>query len=268
MIVVKIGGDIYKKGLLDALVNDLKKILSNDRVIIVHGGGDEVTAIAEKLGKEQVFITSPEGIRSRFTDAETVEIYTMVMAGKINKSIVRWLLENGIPAFGLSGIDGFLLKGKRKKRLMIIDERQRRRIIEGGYTGIILEVNTSILHLLLEKGYVPVVAPIAIGEEYEYLNVNGDRAAGTIAGTMEADSVIFLTDVEGVILNGKTLNKLLMKDVQEILPKIGSGMDKKILASVEALKFGAKEAIIASGFVEKPLTTALNHSKTTVIVNE
>ncbi|MEM2725833.1 MAG: acetylaminoadipate kinase, partial [Candidatus Bathyarchaeia archaeon] len=85
MLVLKIGGDIFRGGLNDSLANDIKRILEGDRLVIVHGGGDEVTEIAEKLGKEQVFVTSPEGIRSRYTDEETVEIYTMVMAGRINK---------------------------------------------------------------------------------------------------------------------------------------------------------------------------------------
>ncbi|MEM2513670.1 MAG: acetylaminoadipate kinase, partial [Candidatus Bathyarchaeia archaeon] len=127
MIVLKIGGDIYKRGLGESLIDDVKKILENDKVVIVHGGGDEVTDISERLGKKQIFVTSPEGIRSRYTDEETVEIYTMVMAGRINKAIVRWLLSHGILAVGISGIDGALMVANRKKKLLIIDERGRKR---------------------------------------------------------------------------------------------------------------------------------------------
>ncbi|MCW4020565.1 MAG: [LysW]-aminoadipate/[LysW]-glutamate kinase [Candidatus Bathyarchaeota archaeon] len=268
MIVLKIGGDIYKEGLKSHLLHDVKKVLEHEKLVIVHGGGDEVTAIAEKLGKEQVFITSPGGIRSRYTDKETVEIYTMVMAGRINKAIVRWLLGQGVPAAGLAGVDGALLRAKRKKRLLIIDERNRKRIIEGGFTGKITEVNTAVLELLLENGYVPVVAPIALGEENEFLNVDGDRAAGQIAGALKADNVIFLTDVQGVRLKGEYVKHLLMRDAEESLPEIGAGMDKKVLASVEALKAGAKEAVISSGFAEEPVTSALNHTNCTVITVE
>jgi len=93
MIVLKIGGDIFQKGLKSTLGNDIRKVLEREQLVIVHGGGDEVTKVAGKLGKEQVFITSPSGIRSRYTDKETVEIYAMVMAGRINKAIVKWLLS-------------------------------------------------------------------------------------------------------------------------------------------------------------------------------
>ena len=264
MIVLKIGGDVFDKGLSPDLCDDIKKTLGS-KLVIVHGGGDEVTQIAEKLGKKQVFVTSPSGIRSRYTDEETVEIYTMVMAGRISKSIVRWLLRKGIRAVGLSGVDGALLRSDRKKRLLIVDDRNRKRIIEGGFTGKITQVNTSILELLLENGYLPVVAPIALGKENEFLNVDADRAAGQIAGALKADSVIFLTDVQGVFLKGECVRKMLMRDAEKLLPRIGPGMDKKVLASIEALKAGVKEAIISSGFVKEPVTSALKHVNGTVI---
>jgi len=263
MIVLKIGGDLYKKGLNTSLVNDVKEAFLREKMIIVHGGGDEVTAIAEKLGKKQVFITSPSGIKSRYTDKETVEIYTMVMAGR-----VQHLLSHGLPAVGLAGIDGCLLRAKRKKKLLIIDERGRKRIIEGGYTGKITTVNTKVLAPLLESGYLPVIAPIALGEENELLNVDSDRAAASIAGALKADDVIFLTDVQGVMINGKYVKNLSIREAEDLLPTIGPGMDKKLLASIEALKSGVKEAIISSGFVDAPVTNALNHTLGTVITVE
>jgi acetylglutamate/LysW-gamma-L-alpha-aminoadipate kinase len=268
MIVLKFGGDIFRGGLNRALANDVKKILESSRLIIVHGGGDEVTEISEKLGKKQVFITSPEGIRSRYTDEETVEIYTMVMAGRINKAIVRWLLSCGIPAVGLSGIDGALLIASRKKKLIIIDERGRKRLIEGGYTGKINRVNPQILIVLIENGYVPVISPIALGEEYEYLNVDSDRAAAQLAGALKADKIIFLTDVPGIRLGEEYLRRISLKDAKEILSKIGSGMDKKVIASIEALESGVKEAIIACGLVDEPVTGALKGLNGTVISTE
>ena len=265
MIVLKIGGDIFERGLNPSLSKDIKQIISNEKIIIVHGGGDEVTRIAEKLGKKQVFITSPSGIRSRYTDEETVQIYTMVMAGRINKAIVLWLLSQGISPIGLSGLDAEILKARRKKKLIIIDERNRKRIIEGGYTGKIYEVNTDVLRLLMESRYVPVVAPAAVGEEYELLNVDSDRAAAQIAGALGADRVIFLTDVEGVIVDGEYVKKLSLKESEQLLPKIGPGMYKKVLASIEALKAGVKEAIISSGLIEEPVAKALSHKVGTVI---
>lgn len=187
MIVLKIGGDILEKGMNENLSMDLHEIVKQAKIVLVHGGGDEVTRIAEKMGKKQVFITSPSGIRSRYTDEETVQIYTMVMTGKINKAIVRWLLSRGIQAVGLSGLDAAILKAERKKQLLTIDEKNRKRIIEGGYTGKIYEVNTDLLEVLVANGYVPVIAPAAIGRDYELLNVDSDRAGAQIAGALKAE---------------------------------------------------------------------------------
>ena len=268
MIVVKIGGDVYQKGLTLGLVEDIKKVLGTEKLVIVHGGGDEVTSIAKKLGKQQTFITSPGGVKSRYTDEETVEIFTMVMAGKINKAIVRWLLSKGVNAVGLAGLDAGTLRAERKKKLVIIDERDRKRIIDGGYTGKIVKVNTSLLELLVEKGYVPVVSPIALGEEYEFLNVDADRAAAQIAGALKAEKAVFLTDIQGLLVKDKPVKALSMREAEEILPTIGTGMDKKVLASVEALKAGAKEAVISSGLTAEPITSALTHRSGTVITVE
>ena len=265
MIVLKVGGDVFKSGLNQTLAEDVKRVLESEKLVVVHGGGDEVTEIAEKLGKKQIFVTSPKGIKSRYTDKETVEIYAMVMAGKVNKAIVKWLLSHEIPAVGLSGIDGRLLLANRKKRLVIIDERGRRRIIEGGYTGKINVVNSKLLEILIKNGYVPVVSPIALGEENEYLNVNGDRAAAQIAGALKAEKVIFLTDVSGVWLGEKCLKRLSLKEAKEILPKIGPGMNMKLIASIEALESGVKEAVIASGLIDEPITGALKGLNGTVI---
>ncbi len=268
MIVLKIGGDIFEKGLNRELSEDILRTLKEQKMIIVHGGGDEVTRIAEKLGKKQVFITSPSGIRSRYTDKETVQIYVMVMSGRVNKSIVLWLLRHGIPAVGLSGLDAAIIEARRKKRLIIIDERGRKRIIEGGYTGKINRVNTDVLKLLVDAGFIPVIAPAAISEEYELLNVDSDRAAAHIAGAVKADAVIFLTDVEGIMFKGEYLKRLTLKEAEEVLRRVGAGMDKKVLASIEALKAGVKEAIISSGFIEEPISKALNHEAGTVITSE
>jgi acetylglutamate/LysW-gamma-L-alpha-aminoadipate kinase len=268
LIVVKIGGDVYQKGLNVGLAEDIKKILETERLVIVHGGGDEVTSVAQRLGKQQTFITSPGGVRSRYTDEETVEIFTMVMAGKINKAIVRWLLSRGVNAVGIAGLDAGTIRAERKKKLVIIDERDRKRIIDGGYTGKIGKVNTSLLELLVEKGYIPVVSPIALGEDYEFLNVDADRAAAQIAGALKADKAIFLTDVQGLLVKDKPVKALSIREAEELIPKIGAGMDKKVLASVEALKAGAKEAVISSGLLSEPITNALTHKSGTVVTVE
>jgi acetylglutamate/LysW-gamma-L-alpha-aminoadipate kinase len=268
LYVVKMGGSILKEGASSDLVADLKELAKDNRIVLVHGGGVEVTETAAKLGKEQRFIVSPEGFRSRYTDKETIEIYTMVMAGKINKQIVLALQSKGVAAVGLSGLDGLLLKAERKKRLIAVDEHGRKKVIDGGYTGKINDVNVSLLQLLLEKGYVPVVTPIAMSEEFEPLNVDGDRTAAILAGTLKADRLILLTDVQGLVLKGKPISKISATEVREVLGSIGHGMSTKVHAALEALNQGVNEALITSGSGANPVSSALKHESGTVITRE
>lgn len=265
MIVVKIGGSILSDTLHTSIFDDFLRILRNDKIIIVHGGGNQVTSIATKLGLEQRFVVSPQGIKSRYTDRQTAEAYTMVMSGQVNKSIVTVLLKNGINAVGISGIDGAILRAERKRRLLVINEKGRKMSIEGGYTGKIDRVNNSLINVLLERDFVPVISPIALGEEFEYLNVDGDRAAAHIAGSAQADKVIFLTNVPGLLINGRLIEDLKISDAKRMLPTIGFGMEKKVLACTEALELGVREAIIGDGSRENPVSRLLAHESCTVI---
>ena len=268
LLVIKMGGSILKKGASSELISDLKTLAKEHKLVLVHGGGAEVTEIAAKLGKEQQFIVSPQGFRSRYTDKETMEIFTMVMAGKINKQIVSALQSQGMNAVGLSGLDAALLKAERKKRLIIVDERGRKKVIDGGYTGKINEVKVDLLDLLLEEGYVPVVTPIATSEKFEPLNVDGDRTAAVVADALKADRLILLTDVEGLMLNGKLVPKITAAEAENNLSIIGKGMSTKVHAALEALNHGVKEVLITSGVKQQPISTALNHEWGTVMTNE
>jgi len=268
LLVIKMGGSILKGGTSSELGLDLKDLSPENKLVLVHGGGVEVTEIAAKLGKKQQFIVSPEGFRSRYTDKETMEIFTMVMAGKINKQIVTALQSQGIPAVGLSGLDGLLLKAERKKRLIAVDERGRKKVLDGGYTGKITEVNLDLLRFLLEKGYVPVVTPIATSQEFEPLNVDGDRTAAVIAGALKANCLILLTDVQGLILKGKPVRKINAAEIKDALSSIGKGMSTKVHAALEALNQGVAEVLVTSGNVKLPISSALKHECGTVISRE
>ena len=267
LIVVKVGGSILKE-VPPELVSDIKNVLSDNQLVLVHGGGKGVTAIASKLGKEQKFVFSPKGFRSRYTDKETMDIFTMVMAGKINKKIVAALIKQTIPVVGLTGLDGFLVQATRKKRLIIVDERGRKRVINGGYTGKVNQINVSLLQLLLENGFVPLVSPVAASEENEPLNVDADRTAANIAGALKADKLVLLTDVEGLKLDDKLVSKLSVDEVEDKLKKIGGGMITKVYAAKEALNQGVGEVVICSGVRENPISSALNHEGGTVISRE
>src|SRR2546425_400197 len=264
LITVKLGGDIIKKP-DPSLFADLKHASAQHSLILVHGGGDEVTEIADKLGKMQKFIVSPGGIRSRYTDEETVKIYTMVMCGKNNKELVAALEREKIPALGLSGLDGGLIRAERKKRLIsVVDGRKR--IVDGGFTGQISKINGDLLTAILKDGYIPVIAPVALGEEFEFLNVDSDRAAAYVAGELKADIIVFLTDVSGVYMENKLIREMKIGEAESTMKKVGFGMEKKLMACVEAVRMGVGKAIIASGKVEEPITQALAEKNCTVII--
>jgi len=264
-LVVKLGGSLLKEGVPDTILDDLARQAGSNKLIIVHGGGDLVTDIAQRLGKEQRFIVSPEGIRSRFTDKETSEIYTMVMSGMISKRLTAALGKRGVRAVSLSGLDGSLLLARRKKKLVTFDGRGRRILIDGGYTGKVERVNSDLIERLLAGGYLPLISPVAISEEGEALNIDGDRAAASAAIAIGADAIVFLTNVDGLMMEGRLVEKASAPQGRALLPSIGFGMQKKVMASVECIEGGVSEAIICSGLAENPVTKGLNHSNCTVI---
>ncbi|MBS7650078.1 [LysW]-aminoadipate/[LysW]-glutamate kinase [Candidatus Bathyarchaeota archaeon] len=265
LLVVKLGGSTLEEGVSEEFARDIKNTYENHKLVIVHGGGRKVTEIATRLGKEQKLIVSPEGFRSRYTDRETAEIYTMVMAGKINKEIVLALQRQSLNVIGLSGIDGALAVAERKKQLIIIDERGRKRVIEGGYTGKISRINVELLKILIENGYIPVVAPVAVGTEFEPLNIDGDRMAANIAGSLNADMLILLTDVAGLKLDGKLIQRMSLVEAKDSLSRIGHGMITKVYAAIEAIEMGVKKVSISPGMESSPITFSIENKCGTVI---
>ncbi len=267
MITIKIGGSVVDD-LHPSTISDIKKVAESEGIIIVHGGGKEVTKVCKQLGKEPKFVTSPSGIKSRYTDKETAEIFTMVMSGRINKAIVQMLQKNGIDAIGLSGADARVIEADRKKKLLIVNEKGRKQAIDGGYTGKIRKVNSKFINSLLEHGLTPVISPIAMSEESEFLNIDGDRAAAYVAGKVGCDKVLFITNVDGLLIDDKVVPKLTLAEARDIRPKIGPGMEKKILASTEALDMGVTQALIGNGQKENPISAAIAHDNCTVIERE
>jgi [amino group carrier protein]-L-2-aminoadipate/L-glutamate 6-kinase len=257
VLTIKIGDRVIESILSTRALQDLKAVVAESPTILVHGGGGTVTRIAERLGVQQRFVMSPEGFRSRFTDEETIQVYTMVMAGKINKQIVQRLQQEGIAAVGLSGLDGGLIRAERKKRIIVCDEGGRKRVIDGGYTGKIVGVNIDLLRNLLGAGYVPVIAPIALSEEFQPLNIDGDRTAAHIAGAIHARLLVLLTDVDGLSLEGELVSTLKAGEAKEFLPKIGPGMITKTYAALEAVSMGVECVKIGKGTIPTPFSAAL-----------
>src|SRR5881397_2347 len=193
MIVVKVGG---------AEGNDIDNVLIDlaprRDYVLVHGGSNEVDRLAEALGRPTRYITSPSGVVSRYTDKETMEVFTMALAGKMNTAIVARLQSLGAPAVGLSGVDGGLLTGRRKEAVRAVDNG-RVLLVKDDHSGIVEQVNASLIQLLFNAGYVPVVSPPGVTPRGELINADADRVAAQIAVAMKAETLVLFTNVPGLL---------------------------------------------------------------------
>jgi [amino group carrier protein]-L-2-aminoadipate 6-kinase len=266
ILVVKIGGT---EGVdFSAICDDAAECLAQgQKLVLVHGGSAEANALGEALGQPPRFITSPSGYTSRYTDRKTLEIFMQAVNGKVNTLLVEQLHTRGVNALGLSGLDGRLLQAVRKDTIQSI-ENGKRKIIRDDYTGKIESVNVDLLRLLLGNGYLPVIAPIAASGKGEALNVDADRAAAMVASALQAQTLLLLTGVPGLLKNFPDETSLITNLPKNKLPEaleLAQGrMKKKILGAEEALNGGVARIIIADGRIEHPISSALS-GKGTII---
>jgi acetylglutamate/LysW-gamma-L-alpha-aminoadipate kinase len=265
-IIVKLGGT---EGVdFSAICQDVVELqaLGHD-LILVHGGSAEANALGEGVGYPPRFVTSPSGFTSRYTDRKTLEIFAMAVNGKVNTLLVEQLQRLGINAFGLSGLDGRIIQARRKSAIRII-ENGKRKILRDDYTGKIEQVNTGLLCLLLASRNTPVIAPIAVSENGEALNVDADRAAAMIAASLRADVLLLLTAVPGLLKDfpdESSLIQTLPPSQLDSAMEIAQGrMKKKILGAKEAVQGGVGQVIIADGRVENPISNALAGNGTVI----
>ena len=256
VVVVKAGGRVLKEN-LDGIVRDIAGLADKGKVILVHGGGDLVTEYSKRMGVEPRIVVHPSGMRSRYTSLEELEVFTMVMAGLLNKRIVSMLESMGARALGVTGADLGFARAERKKRIIIVNERGRKQVIPGGYTGKIIMVSEKDLRSLLSLADVLVVSPLALGESGELLNVDGDQMASKIASALQANSLVLLTDVPGVVLDGDKIDELSAGEARRLLERIGPGMNRKVIMASEAVESGVGSAVISDGLRERPVTDAL-----------
>jgi len=269
VLVVKVGG---AEGVdYDSVCADMAALAREGQPwVLVHGGSFETNVVAEKLGHPPEFVTSASGYTSRKTDRTTIEIFEMVYCGKRNKGLVEKLQALGVNAVGLSGLDGRLLEGKRKKALKVVDpDSGKRFVLRGTYTGKVESVNTGLLKLLLDNGYHPVVTPPAISEESEAINVDGDRAAARIAAALEAETLVILSDVPGVLRafpdESTLIERLPRAEVAAAQERYAKGrMRIKLLGATEALDAGVQKVILGNSRGDGPVRAALG-GKGTVI---
>jgi acetylglutamate/LysW-gamma-L-alpha-aminoadipate kinase len=264
--VVKLGGT---EGVdFSAICQDAAELLKQgNRLVLVHGGSAEANTLGEALGAPPKMITSPSGYTSRYTDRKTLEIFLMAVNGKVNSLLTEQLQMLGINAFGLSGLDGRVLRAIRKDSIQSI-ENGKRKMIRDDYTGKIEAVNSDLLCLLLNAGYLPVIAPVAVSQKGEALNVDADRAAAMVAAALHAETLILLTAVPGLMRNFPDESTLIRNVPQSQLAAASDmaqgRMKKKVLGAEEALKGGVNRVIIADGRIQHPISNALSGNGTVI----
>ena len=249
-IVIKYGGStmeeerVKRSFALDVVL--LKYIGLNP--VVIHGGGPQIGEMLTKMGKKSQFV---EGMR--VTDRETMDVVEMVLVGKVNKEIVSLINQQGGKAIGLSGKDARLITAKKLKLTKSHGKGEKPEVIDIGMVGEVKAINPGVIEALEKENFIPVIAPVGVGEGGETYNINADLAAGKIASALRAEKFILLTDVEGVMdekhrliptLNAKQAKRLIAKKI------ISSGMIPKVNCCLDALKEGVAKAHIIDGRVE------------------
>ncbi|MFR5833524.1 MAG: acetylglutamate kinase [Acutalibacteraceae bacterium] len=237
IVIVKYGGNaMIDEELKKAVMGDLVLLsLIGIKVVLVHGGGPEITEMLNKIGKKTEFVGG-----LRVTDKETADVVQMVLAGKINKSLVNLLQSLGGKAMGLSGADGGLISAKQ------LDEKL-------GYVGEITSVNVQPVLDLLEKGYIPVISTVACDSDGNVYNINADTAAARIAGMLKAESLINMTDTAGLLENPEDestlISKIFVSEAQRLVnqKQLSGGMIPKVNCCIEAIRRGVKKVFIIDG---------------------
>ena len=240
--VIKYGGAAMSDSDLNVTfakdVTMLKKI--GIHIVIVHGGGKEITGLAQKLGIETEFSNG-----QRYTDERMLEVVLMALAGKINTEVVRRINTNGGKAVGVSGVDNLLLRARRLSA----------NGTDLGLVGDITAVNAGMLQMFLDNDLMPVVAPVAVGADYELLNVNADLAAAAIARSLKAEKLVYLSDVQGVMAGVRLISTLTRAEANLLIDEgtIAGGMIPKMHSAFETLEAGVRKVHIIDGRVKHSL---------------
>lgn len=239
IVVIKYGGNaMINDKLKDSVIRDIVLLsLIGVKVVLVHGGGPEITDMLQKIGKTSEFVNG-----LRVTDKETADIVQMVLAGKINKSLVNMIQIKGGKSIGLSGMDGHMIEARAKDKRL-------------GYVGEITGVNVAPILDVIEKGYIPVISTVGCDSEGNVYNINADTAAAKIAGELHAESLITLTDIAGILRDkddpSTLIPQILVSQAPELIADgvISGGMIPKVECCTNAIKWGVHKVFIIDGRV-------------------
>lgn len=237
IIVVKYGGNaMINEELKETVMGDIVLLTTiGIKVVLVHGGGPEITDMLAKIGKKSEFVNG-----LRVTDKETVDVVQMILAGKINKNLVNIIEKKGGKAVGLCGIDGHMIKAEQ------LDEKL-------GYVGEITNVNVQPILDVIEKGYIPVISTLGYDEDGNTYNINADTAAARIAGELQAESLISMTDIAGILRDkddpSTLISQIYVSDAPQLVREgvISGGMIPKVNCCIESIRRGVKKVFIIDG---------------------
>jgi len=258
MIIIKVGGGTTINW--DYVASDLKQLIAKEQVVLVHGAGAIRDEIAQKLQAPTKTIISPSGISSVYTNQQALDIFLMVYPGLVNKKIVATLQANGISALGLSGVDGALWRAKRKPNLLSKEGNKTKLLIDN-LTGRVEVVNADLIHLLVDNGYTPVIAPPALSYENEIVNTDNDWAVAIMAGALEVKKVVYLFEAPGLLRDVNKPESLIKhieaKKIDDYLTFAQGRMKKKVLGVKKAFELGVETIYWGDGRIKNPISQAL-----------
>lgn len=266
MLLIKIGGG--KQINIDYICEDIASLISRgEKVIVVHGASARRDEIAERLGIPTQTITSPSGVSSVYTNDQAIDVFLMAYAGLINKKIVANLQRYGVNAVGLSGIDGRLWEAKRKEVVYSV-ENGKTKLMKNNLTGKVEKINTLLLNLLIENGYVPVLCPPAISFDKQIVNTDNDYALAILVGALKIQQTVVLFEAPGMLQDttneNSLINSIRKKDLGEYMPSAKGRMKKKLLGTMKAFELGLEKMYFGDGRIQHPVLNALE-GKGTVI---
>lgn len=246
-VVVKYGGHaMVDEQLKEDFARDMTLLkLVGLHPVVVHGGGPQINLVLDQMG------IAPKFVRGmRMTDGPTMDVVEMVLGGKVNKAIVAQINQQGVKAVGLSGKDGGLIQAKKMKIVFQEDNTKPPEIIDPGMVGQVTRIHPAIIQTLTKEGFIPIIAPVGVGEKGETYNINADLVASHMAMALNAGRLILMTDVDGVLDdNKKLISSINAARIEKMIAEqqITGGMIPKIECAVEALKGGVKKVPIING---------------------
>lgn len=246
-VVIKYGGHaMVDEQLKEDFARDITLLkLVGLRPVVVHGGGPQINRVLDQMGMTPKFVRG-----MRLTDAPTMDVVEMVLGGKVNKAIVAQINRQGVKAVGLSGKDGGLIQAEKMKIVFQEDDTKPPEIIDPGMVGQVTRIHPAIIQTLTKDGFIPIIAPVGVGENGETYNINADMVASQMAMALNAGRLILMTDVDGVLdQNDRLISSINAAEIQRMISdqEITGGMIPKIECAVEAIRGGVKKVPIING---------------------